>query len=496
MQSIIVKGAPLRWVAVLLLLAIGFIGGLTVAGSGIGKPQSEIQAMLATPEAVASPGKTEAASYADVAAIVMPTIVNISTDKVVESAWQHPFMDDPFFRRFFGVPRDNGQERVERSLGSGIVISEDGYILTNNHVVEQASKIIVTFEGNQEYQAEVIGTDPETDVALIKIDVEGLPYAHFGDSDRLRIAEQVMAIGNPFGLGQTVTMGIVSALGRSIGLIDYEDLIQTDATINPGNSGGALINMNGEVVGMNAAILSRSGGSQGIGFAIPSNMANRVVKSLREHGKVERAWLGVTIQPVDQNMADYYGQDKPRGVLISTVNEDTPAEKAGLREQDIILSVDGEEVNTVSRLRNIISLSPIGEAVELQIIRNGKEKQIMVTLDELPDDPTRIASSRGSDAEDNEGIEGVTVRELTPQRRRMAEVPDDVEGVIVVEVDRRSSASREGLEVGDVILEINKEVVQSLSEFRKQVAEDEDKPVLLRVYKPRAGGRIFMAIPR
>ncbi len=494
MKSLISKRAPLGWVAALLLLAVGFSGGLIIAGGG-GQSEADFQTVVTTPAAIASPDAPEMTSYADIAAEVMPAVVNISTDKVVDSDWQHPFLDDPLFRRFFGQPRGDGQERIERSLGSGIVVSADGYILTNNHVISKASKIRVTFEGNQEFEAEIIGSDPQTDVALIKIDTHDLPHVRFGDSDNLRIADQVMAIGNPFGLGQTVTMGIVSALGRSIGLIDYEDLIQTDATINPGNSGGALVNMRGEVIGMNTAILSRSGGSQGIGFAIPSNMTAHVLESLRKHGKVERAWLGVTIQPVDQSIADYYGQEKPRGVLVSNVNENTPAEKAGLLEGDIILTVDGEEVNSISHLRNIISLSPVGEKVRLDILRDGMEKRVAVTLDELPP-PDQIASARNLNEEDDEGIEGVTVQNLTPQRRRMVNIPDEVHGVIVVEVNRRSNAAQEGLEVGDVILEVDKEMVGNLNDYRRHVSNGEDKPVLLRVYKPSGAGRIFMAIPR
>jgi len=495
MQSDRAMRTPLGWAAVLLLIAVGFIGGLTVAGGG-GRSGSELQAVVTTPAVVAAPDPTGVMSSADVAELTMPAVVNVSTDKVVESNWQHPFMEDPFFRRFFGPPRGEGQERVERSLGSGVVVSSDGFILTNNHVVEMASKIRITFEGNEEYEAEVIGTDPQTDVALIKIEAENLPYLSFGDSDVLRIGEQVMAIGNPFGLGQTVTMGIVSAKGRSIGLIDYEDLIQTDATINPGNSGGALVNARGELVGMSTAIVSRSGGSQGIGFAIPSNMALRVMNELREHGKVERAWLGVTIREVNQSIADYYGMDRPRGVLINSVNEDTPAERAGLREGDIILSVDDEEIDSVSQLRNRVSLSPVGEEVDLRVLRDGKEKNIGVTLDELPAEAVLASTGERLGDEDDGGIDGVKVQSLTPQRRRMAEVPDDIEGVIVVEVDRRSNASREGLVAGDVIIEVDKQQVEDLADYRRLVGKDEDKPILLRVYKPQGGGLLFMAIPR
>jgi Do/DeqQ family serine protease len=432
-------------------------------------------------------------SYADVAEVTMPAVVNISTDKVVDSGWVHPFMEDPFFRRFFDSPRDN-RERIQRSLGSGVVVSADGYILTNNHVVEKAKEIRVSFANNEEYKAEVIGGDPSTDVALIKIDAEDLAFLRFYYSDALRVGDQVMAIGNPFGLGQTVTLGIVSALGRNIGLIDYEDLIQTDATINPGNSGGALVNLQGELVGMNTAILSRTGGSQGIGFAIPAMMAERVMTALRDHGKVERAWLGVMIQDVDQNLAKSLGLDKPGGVLISQVNEDTPAEKAGLQEGDIILAVDGNEVNSRSSLRNKISLLPVGHKARLKVLREDEQMEIVAKLEEFPEE-VQVAAGSGPGAELVDSIDGVTVRELTPQRRRMAGVPDDIEGIIVVDVDPATPAARERLEAGDVILEVNKVPVSGLEDFEQALGEDKDKPILLRVYKPQ-GGRIFMAIPR
>jgi serine protease Do len=439
-------------------------------------------------------------SYADVAEITMPAVVNISSDKLVDSNFQHPFLDDPMFRRFFNMPDDdihNNQERLEKSLGSGIVISSDGYILTNNHVVENASKIRVTFVGEKEYEAEIIGTDPPTDVALIKIDDENLPIIKVGDSDRLRVGDQVMAIGNPFGVGQTVTMGIVSALGRNIGLMDYADLIQTDASINPGNSGGALVNMQGELVGMNAAILSRSGGSQGIGFAIPTAMAMRIVESLKETGTVQRAYLGVLPQRVDQAMADYYGMDRPRGVLVTQVNEDTPAERAGLQDGDIILSVDGKEIKNPSMLRNVISLSEVGQEVDLLIVRDTKEKNVSVTLDRFPD-PEQIASSNNSNDEDEDGtLEGVTVREMTGRARAMYEnLPDDVEGLVVMGVEPTSNAAQENLEEGDIILEVDREPVTTLKEFKEAVARNTDRPVFMRVYKPRAGQRTYIAVPR
>ena len=450
-------------------------------------------AMLAVPVGA----EEQLRSYADVAAKAMPAVVNISTDKVVEN-FQHPFMDDPIFRRFFEMPqdRDHQGERLEQSLGSGIIISEDGYILTNNHVVQSADKIRVLFEGEREYEAEVIGTDPPTDVALIKIDATGLPALEIADSDLLRIGDQVMAIGNPFGVGQTVTMGIVSALGRDIRLMQYSDLIQTDASINPGNSGGALVDMQGRLVGMNAAMLSRSGGSQGIGFAIPTKMAMRVVQALKEEGRVQRAYLGVVPQDVDQSMADYYGMERPRGVLINQVNDDTPAAESGLKEGDIILSVDGQEIRNSSMLRNVISLSDVGHQAQLAILREGQEKQITVKLEEYPETlRTAQSGGQGQDHEDTK-LEGVRVRELTNRLRSMSRLPEDIEGLIVVNVEAASNAAHEGLAEGDVIQEINRRTVRSLEDFQEALKLSPDKPVFMRVYKPNQEMSIFMAVQR
>jgi len=500
MQSPVNTRGARIWLKALLLVAVGCVVGLTLAEVGVAdRGDAFAEAAQAAPTDRAVSPFTLPQSYADVAEIAMPAVVNISTDKVVENNFRHPFQNDPFFRRFFEMPDDDthrGQERIEHSLGSGIVISDDGYILTNSHVVEQATKIRVSFRNNEEHEARVIGTDPQTDIALIKIDASRLAYLNLGDSKRLRIGEEVMAIGNPFGVGQTVTKGIVSALGRSIGLIDYEDLIQTDATINPGNSGGPLVNMNAEVIGMSTAILSRSGGSHGIAFAIPSAMIARVLPELREHGTVQRAWLGVQIRPVNQAMADYYGLAHPRGVLIDNVNEDTPAERAGLKEGDIILSVDGTEVNATSELRNKISLSPVGHESDLRIIRDGREKSVAVKLEALPESDQ--LASRGGDQprEDEEGIEGVRVQELSDRLRVGANIPDDIDGVLVVEVAPASNAAREGLSRGDVIIEVDRQRVSGLNDYRELAARNLDKPVLLRVYDPRRGSRRFLAVPR
>ncbi len=437
-------------------------------------------------------------SYADVAEIASPAVVNIQADKVVELDYNHPFLDDPMFRRFFGLPDDGGpgRQRVNKALGSGVVISSDGYIITNNHVVEDASKIRVTFVGDKEYEAEIVGTDPHTDVALIKIDAKGLPAIKVADSNELRVGDQVMAIGNPFGVGQTVTMGIVSALGRTIGLIDYEDMIQTDASINPGNSGGALVNMRGELVGMNAAILSRSGGSQGIGFAIPTSMAMRIVDALKSEGKVQRAYLGVMPQPVDQAMANYYGLDRPQGVLVAHVNEDTPAEKAGLQEGDIILKVDDKEIRNPSNLRNTISLSEVGQKVRLRILRDGKQKDMTVKLEAFPDQEAAVSGSHDEGSNDDGTLEGVTVRELSPRARAMMNLPDDIQGLLVTGVERTSNAADQGLAEGDIITEVANRPVTNFKEFKKALKINTDRPVFLKIYKPRQQRSIFLAIPR
>ncbi len=439
-------------------------------------------------------------SYADVAEVASPAVVNISTDKVVENMDNHPFMNDPFFRRFFEMPDDQnhqGGERVERSLGSGVVISADGFILTNNHVVENADKVKVTFEGDREFDAEIVGTDPLTDVALLKIEATGLHFVKIGDSDALRVGDQVMAIGNPFGVGQTVTLGIVSALGRSIGLIDYEDLIQTDASINPGNSGGALVDMQGRLVGMNSAILSRSGGSQGIGFAIPSNMAKRIADALKTDGEVARAYLGVLPQEVDQNVADYYGMDRPRGVIVTQVNTGTPAEKAGLKEGDIILSVDGQEIRNPSMLRNVISLSAVGHDAQLKLLRDGKEKTVAVKLEKFPEATTTVRANPHGGGSEDQSLDGVTVRVLDERARAMtSNIPEDVGGLLVVSVEATSTAAREGLATGDVIQEVSRRPVETLADFQEALKLNTDRPVFLRVYKPNRGQNVFIALPR
>ncbi len=449
--------------------------------------------LLLIPMAAQAQSDNPLRSYADVVDVAGPTVVNISAEKVVDMRSQHPFMEDPMFRRFFGDP-DEGGERTNSSLGSGVLISSDGYIITNNHVVEGARDIRVTIAGEREFKAEIIGTDPRTDVALIKIDAQNMNSIVVANSEALRVGDQVMAIGNPFGVGQTVTMGIVSALGRSIGLIDYEDLIQTDASINPGNSGGALVNMRGELVGMNSAILSRDGGSQGIGFAIPSNMAFYIIEALKKDGEVKRAYLGVQPQPVDQSVADYYGLEKPRGALVVTVNDDTPAARAGIKEGDIILEVDKREIKNPSMLRNVISLSAVDHKAEILILRDGKEKNLKVKLAAFPS--TGITQPTTPEITEDETLDGVTVRELTVGVRGTQEIPEEFNGLLVTSVDPSSNAARVGLSEGDVILKVDNREVTTLEGYREALEQNTSKPAFLRVYKSQQRRSIYIAVPR
>ncbi|MFW0757645.1 Do family serine endopeptidase AlgW [Pseudomonas sp. H11T01] len=311
-------------------------------------------------------------SYADAVTIAAPAVVNLYTTKVINKP-AHPLFEDPQFRRFFG---DNSpkQKRMESSLGSGVIMSPEGYLLTNNHVTTGADQIVVALKDGRETLARVIGSDPETDLAVLKIDLKNLPSITVGRSDNIRIGDVALAIGNPFGVGQTVTMGIISATGRNqLGLNNYEDFIQTDAAINPGNSGGALVDANGNLTGINTAIFSKSGGSQGIGFAIPIKLAMEVMKSIIEHGQVIRGWLGIEVQPLTQELAESFGLSGRPGIVVAGVFRDGPAQKAGLQLGDVILSIDGEPAGDGRRSMNQVARIKPTDKVTLQVIRNGKE---------------------------------------------------------------------------------------------------------------------------
>jgi serine protease Do len=376
-------GRP-SWNWVLLLVIIGIAVGLIISSRMNLPPIGGARPPLKpSPELAQMSG-----AIADVAAYVTPSVVNISTSRTVQTGNPlYPFSRDPFFRQFFGVPFNEPKYRKfkELSLGSGVIVSADGYILTNNHVVANAQEITVVLANKNSYKGRVVGTDPRSDIAVVKIDAAGLPALNFGDSDKLRPGDMVLAFGSPFGLAQTVTMGIVSAVGRvNVGIEDYEDFIQTDAAINPGNSGGALVNMKGELIGINTAIFSQTGGYMGIGFAIPSNMAKNVMESLIKTGKVERGWLGVSVQDLTSDLAAQFGVPMNEGALVAQVVKGSPAYKAGLKQGDVIVEFGGKPVEDSGQLRNMAGFSPVGSTVKLVIIRNKKRENVDVKIGELP----------------------------------------------------------------------------------------------------------------
>jgi len=399
-----------------------------------------------------------------------PIVVNISTTQTSEARGSQEFGspfgdDDPFndfWRRFFGGPAPRGPQR-QRSLGSGFIIDGDGSILTNNHVVENASKIVVKLSDDQEYEAKVIGRDPKTDIAIIRINAKtNLPTASFGDSDKLEVGEWVMAIGNPFGLDSTVTSGIVSAKGRHIGQGPYDNFIQTDASINPGNSGGPLINLRGEVIGINTAIFSRTGGNIGIGFAIPINLVKELLPQLRGKGKVTRGYLGVLIQKVTPEIGESLGLERSSGALVANVSKDGPADKAGVKVGDVIIEFDGKEVKDSGDLPIIVARTAVDKKVRMKVLRDKKEIALNVAVGELKDEEV-VASAP------EKGELGLTVQRLTPQMAENLGL-EKVEGVVVTAVEPGSAGDDAGIRRGDVILEVDRKAVRSLDEYKKAVA--------------------------
>ncbi len=429
-----------------------------------------------------------------------PTVVNISTTQQVPER-RSPFSfrgprggeEDPFqefMRRFFGEGPGGRPRPPAQSLGSGFIIHPDGLIVTNNHVVENATDIKVKLEDGKEFKATVVGRDPKTDLALIKIDAKNLPAAPFGDSDKLEVGEPVMAIGNPFGLDATVTTGIVSAKGRHINEGPYDDFIQTDASINRGNSGGPLINLNGEVVGINTAIFSPTGGSVGIGFATPINQAKSILPHLQAKGSVTRAWLGVSIQPVTPEIAKTLSLPEAKGALVAEVLADSPAQKAGMKQGDVIVEFDGKGVKTSSELPRIVAATPVGKTVNVKVLRDGKETALQATLAELDDQ--RVASARSGGGGQARAKLGMALQDLTPDLAQSLGLKD-TRGVVVSQIEPGSPADAAGLQVGDVILEVNRAKVKNLKEAQQALDKiGADKGTLLLVR--RGDSQIFVAI--
>ena len=415
---------------------------------------------------------------------VTPGVVNIATEGKIQLQ-QNPLFNDPFFRHFFNVP-NQPLERKTSSLGSGVIVdAKRGLVLTNNHVIANAHQITVTLRDGRHLEAEIVGTDPETDVAVIKIPADNLTAVKTTDSDSLRVGDFVVAIGNPFGLGQTVTSGIVSALGRSglgiMGIKGYEDFIQTDASINPGNSGGALVNLRGELTGINTAIIApQGGGNVGIGLAIPINLALNIMEQIVETGEVKRGFLGVSMQDMSPSLAEAFGLEGQQGAIINEVLPDSPADKAGLRAGDIVISSDGKKIKSAADLRNRVGLLPVGEKIKFRILRDGKETDFIIKVDENSQAATEPKAS-------NELLKGVTVGDITQGNPYYGKV----EGIMVMEVLRGSAAWRSGLRARDVITSVNKKPIKNLQEFVKAIDKQNDS-LLLRIIRGNAAAFLVL----
>ena len=432
-----------------------------------------------------------------------PAVVNISTTQKVkqrrmpslqempEGIPEGPFGD--LFRHFFGDPNGNGNGEIEefdaKSLGSGFIISPDGYVMTNHHVIKDASEILVRLSDRRELEAEVIGSDERSDIALLKINADDLPVVSIGDSQKLKVGEWVLAIGSPFGFDHSATAGIVSAKGRSLPSENYVPFIQTDVAINPGNSGGPLFDLEGNVVGINSQIYSRTGGFMGLSFAIPIDMAMQVVKQLKESGHVSRGWLGVLIQDVTRELAESFGMDKPRGALVARVLPDSPAEKAGFKVGDIVTRFNGQDIVRSSNLPPLVGVSPVGEKVKVEILRDGKLKVLRVELGELPEEEQQ-AAAESTPEKASEGRLKLQISDLTDEQRDALDIKGG--GVIVVQV-QAGPARKAGVRRGDVIVMLNNVEVKDAAHFKEIVdALPADKSVPLLVQ--RRGGPVFLAL--
>ena len=486
-----------------MILLLGMAGwGVARASQKFFTPGVHISMKLADP--AEGPSRT---GFAPVVKTVLPDVVNISTSKVVKASDQNQFDAPdgmpPFFQQFFGQQfgpnqqsgpnSDNRSMRPrdqrEDSLGSGVIVSPDGYILTNNHVIDGATDVRVTLADKRQLKATVVGTDPKTDIAVLKVEGSGFPAITIGDSSKVQVGDYALAIGDPFGVGQTVTMGIISAMNRgNLGIEDYEDFIQTDAPINPGNSGGALVNDRGELVGINTAILSHgSGGNEGIGFAIPVNMARSVMSQILDHGKVNRAYLGIMVQDITPGISKAMNLKDMKGVLVGDVSPAGPAQKSGVQRGDVILEVNGKPMEDSRELRNSISMMDPNATVNLKLVRNGSPTDVTVKLGELPTDKQQAKTEEGSSDKE---LDGVTVENLDAQSARQLGLPASTTGVVVTDINPSSPLASAGLRTGDVIQEVNHQPVKNVAQLEEAIHKAGNNPLLL---VNRKGSTLFLA---
>lgn len=499
---------PLRKPRTVLIAWLTFIGVVVLIATVLRVPASPpgplapsrpVAAALspAAPPPVGS--ARPALDFTAVAETARPAVVNISSARIVRGpeGSSGPFLNDPFFQFFFGdefsrqfrVPR----ERREQSLGSGVLVKPEGVILTNNHVVERATEVRVVLSDKRDFPAKIVGTDPKSDLAVLRISGGPFPVLPLGDSDNVKVAEPVIAIGNPFGLSQTVTQGIISAVGRAnVGITDYEDFLQTDAAINPGNSGGALVNAGGELIGINTAIFSQTGGYMGIGFAIPSNMARVVMEQILKSGKVARGWLGTAIQDVTPAMARSFGVSEARGAVVGDVSPKSPAADAGLKRGDVILRLGDKRVDDSGHLRNLVAGMQPGTSTTVTILREGKERHLPVTIGEAPSHD--VASREGTPPIESTRDLGLAVTDPSAAIRQRFDLPRGATGAIVRAVEPGSPAQEAGLRPGDLIQEVNRRQIRSAREFVETVRQQKGRDLVLLVN--RGGNTAFVVIER
>jgi len=485
------RGGHAKW-----FVSIAVIAGIFLLGMGAERiitraERSASSDSIIMPQAMAAEGQAAGADIPTVVERAVPSVVNITSKKVTQVRQQAPpFFQDPFFRQFFGnIPR----EQVERFLGSGAIVTEDGYILTNNHLVGGADEVTVTLLDKREFTAKVVGSDKRTDVAVLKIDAENLPTIQLGKSSELRLGQTVLAIGYPFGVGQTVTMGIISGLAKPIAAEVDVDFIQTDAAINPGNSGGALINTSGELIGINTLIVSNTGSYAGLGFAIPIDQARSIMDDIIDHGKVVRGYLGISMDNLTPEKAEFFGLKKGEGVIVTEVATGSPAAKAGLKGNDIVVAANGTPVKNMTELRRLVGSMHPGDKAELECIRDGKSLTFSARVTARPDEAAAEATEPDEKVTPELALlNGVGLEDLSSYYRSELDLPADVSGVIVTEVDPNSPAADEGLGRGDIIVQVNLKPVRNIREFNAQVKNIKGDKVMFTVYRGGALANIVL----